>query len=348
MKKVLIGVSGGVDSSVAALLLKKQGYEVAGVTFKLWGDKTSANERDIQDAKKVCEALGIKHFVFDYKELFKNEVIDYFVSEYKKGRTPNPCIICNKKIKFEAFLNSALEMGYDYIATGHYAFTKYNKETKRYELIQAKSDKKDQSYVLYSLTQEQLSHTLFPLGEYSKEQVRQIAADNNLLVSNKPDSQDICFIPDGNYENFLLNYTGEKCPEGNFKDVKGNIIGKHLGLWHYTIGQRKGLGMAFGKPMFVMDISPEDNSVTLADDNEIFSDTLYTEKANLIAIDNLTEPIKLTAKIRYSHPKAKATLYPMENGELKVIFDEPQRAVTKGQAIVFYDGASVFGGAIIK
>ena len=348
MKKVLIGVSGGVDSSVAALLLKNQGYEVAGVTFKLWGDENSANEKDIQDAKKVCESLGIKHFIFDYKEIFKKEVIDYFVSEYKKGRTPNPCVMCNKTIKFEAFLNSALEMGYDYIATGHYAFTKYNEDTKRYELIQGKSDKKDQSYVLYSLTQEQLSHTLFPLGEYTKEEVRQIASDNNLIVSNKPDSQDICFIPDGNYEKFLLEYTGESCPQGNFKDVKGNIIGKHLGLWHYTIGQRKGLGMAFGKPMFVMDINPDDNSVTLADDNEIFSEVLYTEKANLIAVDKLIEPVKLTAKIRYSHPKSEATIYPMENGELKVVFDKPQRAVTKGQAIVLYDGNSVFGGAIIK
>ncbi len=348
MKKVLIGVSGGVDSSVAALLLKQQGYEVAGVTFKLWGDENSANEKDIQDAKKVCDTLGIKHYIFDYKDMFKSEVIDYFVSEYKKGRTPNPCVMCNKKIKFNAFLNSALEMGYDYIATGHYAFTKYNENTKRYELIQAKSDKKDQSYVLYSLTQEQLSHTLFPIGEYSKEEVRQIAADNNLIVSNKPDSQDICFIPTGDYEKFLLEYTGENCPQGNFKDIKGNIIGKHLGLWHYTIGQRKGLGMAFGKPMFVMDINPDDNSVTLADDNEIFSDTLYTEEANLISVDKLTEPIELMAKIRYSHQKAPAMVFPMDNGELKVVFKEPQRAITKGQAVVFYKDNSVFGGAIIK
>ncbi len=348
MKKVLIGVSGGVDSSVAALLLKQQGYEVAGVTFKLWGDENSSNEKDIKDAKKVCDSLGIKHYIFDYKDMFKSEVIDYFVSEYKKGRTPNPCVMCNKKIKFNAFLSSALDMGYDYIATGHYAFTKYNENTKRYELIQAKSDKKDQSYVLYSLTQEQLSHTLFPIGEYSKEEVRQIAADNNLIVSNKPDSQDICFIPTGDYEKFLLEYTGESCPQGNFKDIKGNIIGNHLGLWHYTIGQRKGLGMAFGKPMFVMDINPDDNSVTLADDNEIFSDTLYTEEANLISVDKLTEPVELMAKIRYSHQKAPAMVFPMDNGELKVVFKEPQRAITKGQAVVFYKDNSVFGGAIIK
>lgn len=348
MKKVLIGMSGGVDSSVAALLLKNQGYEVTGATFKLWGNSDSSNERDIKDAAEICKILGIKHIILDYRDIFKKEVIDYFVSEYNRGRTPNPCVICNKKIKFEAFLNKAFELGYDFIATGHYAQKKYCEETGRYSLIQGESDKKDQSYVLYNLTQKQLEHILFPIGEYSKEEVRKIAEENNLTVSNKPDSQDICFIPDGDYAKFLSEYTGSVCPKGNFLDINGNILGQHLGLWHYTIGQRKGLGMAFGKPMFVAAISPENNSVTLADDNQIFSDTLFTEKANFIEVDEITEPTRVLAKIRYSHKKTPATLYPMENGEVKVVFDEPQRAVTKGQAAVFYIENRVFGGAIIK
>lgn len=348
MKKVMIGMSGGVDSSVAALLLKEQGYDVAGVTFKLWKNPTATNARDADDAKKVCDTLGIKHYVFDYSDLFQKEVIDYFVDEYMNGRTPNPCVICNKKIKFKAFLERANELGYEYIATGHYAIKEFDETTGRYNLIQGKSDKKDQSYVLFSLTQEQLSRTLFPVGTLEKSEVRKIAEENGLVVSQKPDSQDICFIPSGNYTKFLEDYTGKQSPAGNFVDINGKVLGKHLGLWHYTIGQRKGLGMAFGKPMFVCAINPCENTVTLADDEQVFLNTLYADKINLIEVDKLTEPIDVLAKIRYSHAKAPATIYPIDENNIKVVFKDPQRAITKGQAVVFYIDNHVFGGGIIK
>ncbi|MEF9983570.1 MAG: tRNA 2-thiouridine(34) synthase MnmA [Oscillospiraceae bacterium] len=346
-KKVLIGMSGGVDSSVAALLLKENGYDVAGVTFKLSENPTALNAKDADDAKIICDTLGINHYILDYSDLFKREVIDYFVEEYMNGRTPNPCIVCNKQIKFKAFLEKANEMGYDYIATGHYAQTSYCEKTGRFSLIQGESDKKDQSYVLFSLTQKQLAQTLFPIGSLTKDEVRKIATDNNLIVSQKPDSQDICFIPSGNYAQFLQDYTGKISPKGNFIDVDGNILGQHLGLWYYTIGQRKGLGMTFGKPMFVSQINPQNNTVTLADDNQIFADSLNATDINFIEIDELNEPIKILAKIRYSHPKTPATLFPLENGVAKVVFDNPQRAITKGQAVVFYLDNHVFGGGII-
>jgi len=285
--------------------------------------------------------------VFNYKDLFKDKVVDYFVSEYKSGRTPNPCIECNRHIKFSEFLNKAAALGFDCIATGHYAKIAFNSQTGRYGLFKGKYDYKDQSYVLYNLTQRQLSKTLMPLGDYDKKDVRRIAEENNLIVSKKPDSQDICFVPDGNYTAFLEKYTGEKSPIGSFVDINGKKLCAHKGLWHYTIGQRKGLGASFGKPMYVADIDISTNNVTVSDEEYIFKSELIADDINLIAFDKLEQPIEAAAKIRYSHKPAKAVVYPVGNDKIKVVFQEPQRAITKGQAVVLYNGDEIIGGGII-
>lgn len=353
--KVLVGMSGGVDSAVTALLLKQQGYEAVGVTFRLWQptDENAAQSSccsidDVNDARLVCDKIGIPHYVFNYKDLFKEQVVDYFVEAYQKGETPNPCIACNRRIKFSAFLERAQSMGFDYIATGHYSKVIQNTDTGRYSLIKGAYDRKDQSYVLYSLTQEQLSKLLMPLGDYSKEEVRKIAVENGLGVSNKPDSQDICFVPNGDYTAFLEEYTGLTSPKGSFVDIHGKVLGAHKGLWNYTIGQRKGLGMTFGKPMFVADINPATGNVTLSEEDYLMRDTLYCSDINLIETETLTAPVRVTAKIRYAHKMAEATLYPLEQDRLKLVFDTPQRAITKGQAVVFYLGDKVFGGGTIE
>lgn len=353
--KVLVGMSGGVDSAVTALLLKQQGHEPVGVTFRLWQPDDESIERgssccsidDVNDARTVCDKLGIPHYVFNYKDLFKEKVVDYFVDAYKKGETPNPCIACNRHIKFSVFLERAKAMGFDKIATGHYSKVEYNEETGRYSLIKGDFDNKDQSYVLYSMTQEQLAHLVMPLGSYQKSEVREMALANDLAVSNKPDSQDICFISDGDYTAFMEQYTGETAPKGNFIDINGKILGEHKGLWNYTIGQRKGLGITFGKPMFVSKIDPQTGDVTLSGNDELFVSELICDDVNLIEVDKLIEPISVMAKIRYSHKMAPATLTPLENGRVKLCFDEGQRAVTKGQAAVFYVGNKVFGGGTI-
>lgn len=354
-EKVVLGMSGGVDSSVAAYILKEQGYEVIGITMQVWPRDEEYEELEggccslssVNDARRVADKLDIPFYVMNYKDIFEKKVINYFVEEYLAGRTPNPCIACNKYIKFDEFLNKAKMLGANYISTGHYAKIEKNEKTGRYELLRASDDKKDQTYVLYGLTQSQLQHTLMPLYGYSKVRVREIATEIGLSVANKPDSEEICFVPDNDYAEFIKKRVPGKIVEGNFMDLEGNILGRHKGIVHYTIGQRKGLGIAFGKPMFVSDILPERNIVILGDESEVFKDTLYAEDLNLIPFDVLEGEMKVTAKIRSTSKEANATITPYKNGVL-VKFEVPQRAITKGQAVVFYDGNIVIGGGTIK
>ncbi len=340
-KKVLVGMSGGVDSSVAAALLIEQGYEVAGATMVLWN--TEQNKSPTKDAEAVCEKLGIELYVIDFQDLFKEKVIDYFIDEYKKGRTPNPCIACNKYLKFDAMLDKAMELGFDYIATGHYA--KVEQEDGEYVLRVADTENKDQSYVLFQLTQEKLSHILMPLGEYTKEEIRKKAENIGLSVADKPDSMEICFVEDDDYAGFIKengNYTPKK---GKFLDIDGNVIGEHRGMIYYTIGQRKGIG-AYGRPMFVMNMDAKENTITLGEKGMEFSKGLIASDTNFISAKDITFPINAEVKIRYQAKKAKATITKEKDGIL-VLFDEAQRAVTPGQAVVFYDGDIVLGGGIV-
>ena len=300
-KRVMIGMSGGVDSSVAAYLLKKQGYEVIGVTMKLWQDDEEYDliENDggccsleaVEDARAVADKLGIPFYVLNFKEVFKEKVIDYFIDEYLQGRTPNPCIACNKHIKFDDLYRRAMALGCDYVATGHYAKIEKDEETGRYLLTKSVTDKKDQTYALYNLTQEQLEHTLLPIGDYEKERVREIAKEMGMDVHNKPDSQEICFVKDNDYANYVKRHSNKRIKEGNFVDTKGNVLGKHKGIIYYTIGQRKGLGIAFGKPMFVLDINPKTNEVILGSNDDLFNRELIAKDVNLITIDKIREPI---------------------------------------------------------
>ncbi len=349
-KKVMLGMSGGVDSSVAAYLLKEEGYDVVGVTLQLCPENTDSDGCNsslaVRDAKKVAEKLGISFYVFDFKDLFDKKVIEYFTDEYLNGRTPNPCIACNKHIKFDAMLKKADEMGIDYIATGHYATVEYDDVSKRYLLKKSKTDAKDQTYVLYNLTQDKLSRILMPLGEYEKDEIRHIAEKIGIDVANKPDSQEICFVADNDYAGFIERRVGKVFPEGDFLDVNGNVIGKHRGIVHYTVGQRKGLG-AFGKPMFVVKVDAQNNTVILGEKGTEYKEYLVADNANFISFDTLTEPVKVKCKVRYNQKEVPCTVYPYENGKIKVEFDNPQRAVTPGQSVVFYDGDVVVGGATI-
>lgn len=340
MKKVLIGMSGGVDSSVAAKLLKDNGYDVTGATMLLWND----TEKAAADAKRVCEHIGIDFITIDFREIFRKSVVDYFTNEYTHGRTPNPCIMCNKHLKFGAMLNYALENGFDFIATGHYGKIINNGGT--YELHSSAAAKKDQSYFLYNFTQHILAHTLMPLGDYCKEQVRSIAEQYGIPVANKPDSQEICFVADDDYAKFICEYSDYIPKKGTMLDINGNEIGEHKGLIYYTIGQRKGLG-AFGRPMFVMDINAENNTLTLGEKGMEFSDSLIAENVNYISGTPLFKPLRLTAKVRYQAEKAPVTIYPVADDKVRLVFDSPQRAVTPGQAVVFYNGDTVVGGGTV-
>lgn len=352
--KILIAMSGGVDSAVSALILSS-GNEALGVTMKLhgetdgivYGENSCCSDQDIADARSVCERLGISHEVHDFGAAFRNCVIADFIESYKSGRTPNPCVVCNRQIKFKALMDLALSRGFDAIATGHYARIE-RREDGRYLLKKAADLSKDQSYVLYSLTQEQLAHTLFPLGEMTKAEARRIAESAGLVNARKHDSQDICFIPDGDYVNFIKKATGESFERGKFIDTDGNILGEHEGIIKYTVGQRKGLGLALGEPMYVLSKSVEDNTVTLARNSELFSSELTARSINLISCDAIAEPIRIKAKIRYNQKEQPATAVQISEDRIRVIFDEPQRAITAGQSVVLYDGDTVVGGGIIE
>lgn len=352
-KKVVVGMSGGVDSSVAAYLLKKQGYEVIGVTMQVWQDDEGYTEREggccslsaVDDARMVAESLNIPFYVMNFKDFFKDKVIDYFIDEYLEGRTPNPCIACNKFVKFEELLRRAKSLGADYVATGHYA--RIYEENGRWNLEKAVDDHKDQTYALYTFTQEQLSRTLMPCGDYTKSEIREIAEEIGLITAQKKDSQDICFVSDGNHGNYVYSMVPQKKNPGNFVTISGKVVGKHKGIAYYTIGQRKGLGLALGKPVFVVSINKDKNEVVVGTEEDLRSDTLTVKDVNLITVENLTEPLHVTGKIRYGAKPAECTIYPMEDGRIKAVFKDKQRAITLGQSCVFYDGLKVVGGGII-
>ena len=356
MSRVVVGMSGGVDSSVAAWLLKRQGHAVIGVTMQIWQDEDACSIEEnggccglsaVEDARRVAAALDIPYYVMNFKEEFKKQVIDYFTEEYLNGRTPNPCIACNRYVKWEALLNRSLSIGADYIATGHYARIE-QLENGRYALRKAAVPVKDQTYALYNLTQEQLSRTLMPDGAYSKEQIRQFASDLGLKVADKPDSQDICFVPDGDYASFIEETTGREIHEGNFVTPEGKILGRHKGIIHYTVGQRKGLGLALGYPAFVLEIRPKTNEVVIGTYEESLTRTLKADRLNFMSVPDLTEPRRVFAKIRYNHKGAWCTVERTGEDEITCIFEEPIRAVTPGQAVVLYDGEYVLGGGTIR
>ncbi len=346
MKKVLVGMSGGIDSSAAVWLLQQQGYEVEGVTLLLTEGSACGSSRDVEDARMTAERLGIAHRVLDERQWFHDTVIRDFGNTYAAGATPNPCIVCNREVKFGRLLTRALDEGFDAVATGHYARIEQTKNG-RFLLKKAVDAAKDQSYVLYSLTQHQLSHVLFPLGEHLKTDIRALAAEQGWEAANKPDSQDICFIPDGDYAAFLEQQMGIKREPGEFLDKDGQVIGTHSGMIGYTIGQRKGLGVAFGEPRFVVKKDAVRNTVTLGRSEDLFCDRLVADRINWVSIPELIEPMTVTAKTRYSQKEAEAVIAPCEGGRVQVTFLEPQRAITVGQAVVFYDGDTVVGGGTI-
>lgn len=351
-KHICIAMSGGVDSAGAALLLQQQGYEVSGVTLRLhpYKDRPGlcGSADDIETARAVAAAIGIPHTVLDLSELFQQKVMDKFVSEYVHGHTPNPCIDCNREIKFGALLDWALEHGADAIATGHYAQVTFDDTSGRWCLLRGKDRRKDQSYVLYQLTQHQLAHLLLPVGDYEKPALRALAAQAGLTNADKADSQDICFVPDGDYMAFLQSYGGVEPVPGDFVDESGRILGRHKGLERYTTGQRKGLGVSAGEPVYVLRKNLDAGTVVLGPNSALFTRELIADQVNWISIPELTAPIRVTAKTRYSQTESAATVEPLSDGRIRVVFDEPQRAITAGQAVVLYNDEVVVGGGTIQ
>lgn len=351
--KALVAMSGGVDSSVALLLTQKQGYECRGVTMKLYNEDIVCNSTksccsldDVEDARSVCVKQGVLYNVFNFQAKFKEFVIDKFIKAYEEGATPNPCIDCNRYLKFETLFERAKVLGFEKIVTGHYA--RIEKVEGRYLLKKAVDSNKDQSYVLYSMTQEQLAKTIFPLGELTKEQTRAIAIESGFITANKSESQDICFVPDGDYGSFIERTNGKKYPEGDFVDKNGKIIGKHKGIIRYTKGQRKGLGIAAKEPLYVCKKNLEDNTIVLGSKKDLDSLECIVNDVNYISNINLNEAFRAKVKTRYRQIEQWATIMPIDTNSAKVIFDEPQRAITKGQAAVFYDGDVVVGGGVIN
>ena len=341
-------MSGGVDSSVSAYLLKKAGYEVIGSTLELYAGSSCCNVNTYLDAKNVCKEIGIPHFIFDYKQEFRECVINDFINNYSNCRTPNPCIECNRFMKFGLMWEKAKEMSCNFIATGHYAKTCYSEEFKRWVITKSNAGKKDQSYVLWNTPKELIEHIVFPLGNFeSKEEIRKIAENNNLKVANKPDSEDNCFVPDGNYKKFLETYSEIKPKKGNIVNSKGDILGEHTGLYNYTIGQRKGLGISNKVPLFVLGFNKNRNEVIVGEEKELYKEEIIVDNINLIAIDKIENSLEVEVKTRYSSKQARAIITQIDNNKINIKFYEPQRALTPGQSAVFYIGDVVIGGGKI-